>query len=434
MKLAVISDTHFGDPDCLLAAYRGQSSRSDPMIGSRYEQFRSAAGLDNDFLIVLGDILDFSVCSYRETFEVAQTFFRQVQTDRVAQSIIYVPGNHDADVWHLYEYEVNIIRRIAAGKKATDFRYSIPGIIDGRRETNGPRFRLHGVKPSPQYRYGYGGTFLDSITLGSMSDGSCSGDAMNFALAYPNLYLLTDKGSILLTHGHYLEEYWAMLGEWAIEIAGSELGITGSPTIRQMVQINFPLNQLACSGAGQAGPLTENVILPLQRDARNRDSRRIERYVDGILERLDRLIPGKYVIDEIVSDALLRKLRSRIVDAIRSVEPTRYNDGFVHEAHVQERFKRCFRSCCAELLEFEQPSLPVPKWFVFGHSHRPIPWQDELKPGAPAFATDTGTLVRYCNLGGWLKRPQEDVNQEFCGAEVLTFDSDTQVTRSHHVS
>ena len=434
MKLVVISDTHFGDPDCLLAGYRDQSSRSDPIIGSRYEQFRNAAGLDNDFLIVLGDILDFSVCSYRETFEVARTFFRQVQADRIAESIIYVPGNHDADVWHLYEYEVNIIRRIAAGKKANDFRYSIPGIIDGRRETNGLRFRLHGVKPSPRYRYGYGGTFLDSITLDSLNDGSCSGNAMNFALAYPNLYLLTDRGSILLTHGHYLEEYWSMLGEWAIEIAGSEMGITGTPAIRQLVQINFPLNQLACSGAGQAGPLTENVILPLQRDTRNRNSRRAERYLDGILERLDMLIPGKYVIDEIVSDALLRKLRSRIVEAIRSVEPTRYNDKFVHETHVQERFARYFRSCCAELVEIGQPELSEPRSFVFGHTHRPIPWQNEIGPGSPAFAADNGKVVRYCNLGGWLKRPQEDVTQEFCGAEVLTFDSDTQRIVSHHVS
>ncbi len=434
MKLAIISDTHFGDPDCLLAAYRDQSSRSDPTIGSRYEQFREAAGADNDFLIVLGDILDFSVCSYRETFEVARTFFRQVQADRIAESIIYVPGNHDADVWHLYEYEVNIIRRIAAGKKASDFRYSIPGIIDGRRETTGPRFRLHGVKSSPRYRYGYGGTFLDNLTLDSLKDGSRSQDSLTFALAYPNLYLLTDQESILLTHGHYLEEYWSMLGEWAIEIAGSDMGITGTPTIRELVQINFPLNQLACSGAGQAGLLTEKVILPLQRETRNRNSRRAERYLDGILERLDRLIPGRYLIDELVSDALLQKLRSRIVEAIRSAEPTRYNDKFVHESHVQERFARYFRSCCTELTEIRQPVLPEPKSFVFGHTHRPIPWQDRFGTGTPAFAAENGKLVRYCNLGGWLKRPQEDVTQEFCGAEVLTFDSTTQRMVSHHVS
>ncbi len=434
MKLAIISDTHFGDPDCLLATHRDQSSRSDPVLGSRYEHFREAAGRDNDFLVVLGDILDFSVCRYRESFDVARRFFRQVQADRIARSIIYVPGNHDADVWHLYEYEVNVIRRIAAGKSAHDFLYSIPGIIDGRRETGGPRFRLHGVKPSPQYRYGYGGTFIDSITLESSGDGFCSGDTLNFALAYPNLYLLTDKGSTLLTHGHYLEEYWSMLGEWAIEIAGTELGIIRSPTIRQLVEINFPLNQLACSGAGQAGALTEKVILPLQRDARNRDSRRIEKYVDGILEKIDKLIPGKYLIDEIVSDALLRKLRSRIVEAIRSVEPTRYSEGFVHETHVQERFKRYFKSCCAELQEFVEPTMPIPRSFVFGHTHRPIPWRGESKAGAPTFTADTGDLVRYCNLGGWLKRPEESAAQEFCGAEVLTFDSDTQRMSSQRVS
>lgn len=430
MKLAVISDTHFGDPDCLLATFKDLSSRSDPIIGSRYEQFRQAAGQDNDFLVVLGDILDFSVCSYRESFEVARTFFRQIQKDGIAQSIIYVPGNHDADVWHLYEYEVNVIRRIAAGKNAHDFLYSVPGVLDGRSKTPGVQFRLHGIEPSPSYRYGYGGTFIDSITLESQSDESCTGEVLNFALAYPNLYLLTDQGSVLLTHGHYLEEYWSMLGEWALEIAGKDMGITGIPTIRELVEINFPFNQLACSGAGQAGPLTRNVILPLQRDARSRDIKRIERYLDGILARIDKLIPGRYVIDEIVTDALLRQLRSRIIDTILKIEPTRFNEKFVHEAHVQERFKRYFRSCCAELKEIE-PELPDnPNRLVFGHTHRPISWQNGGLEGAPAFSTGTGRQVHFCNLGGWLSNYGA---KEFCGAEVLTFDSDSQVFRSERI-
>lgn len=431
MKLAVISDTHFGDPDCLLATFNDLSSRSNPIIGSRYEPFRQAAGQDNDFLIVLGDILDFSVCSYRESFEVARTFFRQVQKDRIAQSIIYVPGNHDADVWHLYEYEVNIIRRIAAGKNAHDFLYSVPGVLDGRSGTAGRRFRLHGIKPSPSYRHGYGGTFIDSITLETQGDDSSIGEALNFALAYPNLYLLTDQGSILLTHGHYLEEYWSMLGEWAIEIAGKDMGITGIPTIRELVEINFPFNQLACSGAGQAGPLTRNVILPLQRDTRSRDIRRIERYLDGILARIDKLIPGKYVIDEIITDALLKKLRSRVIDAILRIEPTRFNEKFVHESHVQERFKRYFQSCCAEFSEIEPELNAIPNRLVFGHTHRPISWQDKASANAPVFPTGTGSAVQYCNLGGWLKNCGD---KEFCGAEVLKFDSETQVFQSIRIT
>lgn len=431
MKLAVISDTHFGDPDCLLATFRNVPNRSDPIIGPRYEQFREAAGRDNDFLVVLGDILDFSVSSYRESFEVARTFFRQVQADRLARSIIYVPGNHDADVWHLYEYELNVIRRIAAGKNAHDFLYSVPGTLDGRTNPVGTRFRLHGIKPSPNYRHGYGGTFIDNITLESQDDDTCTGEALNFALAYPNLYLFTDQGSILLTHGHYLEEYWSMLGEWAIEIAGTDMGITGTPTIRELVEINFPFNQLACSGIGQAGALTRNVILPLQRDARSRDIRRIERYLHGVLAKIDKLIPGKYLLDEIVSDALLRKLRSRIIDAILTIEPTRFNSGFVHETHVQQRFKRYYRSCCMELHEIEPELKGNPRHLVFGHTHRPISWQDNLTTGAPAFATGTGEQVQYCNLGGWLRNHSD---KEFCGAEVLKFDSDTQAIRSVRIT
>ena len=427
MKLAAISDTHFGDPDCRLAHYSEHSSKSNPVIGPLYEQFRTAAGQHNDFLIVLGDILDFSVCSYRESFDAARTFFRQIQIDQIAESVIYVPGNHDADIWHLYEYEVNVIRRIAAGKAAHDFRYSVPGLIDGRQHSSGPRFTLHGIKPDNRFRHGYGGTFIDSVTVQQLDDGSFLGTPLNFALAYPNLYLLTDTGSVLLTHGHYLEEYWSMLGEWTIEIAHKQLGITGSPTIRQLVELNFPFNQLACSGSGQAGLLTEKIILPLQRDARLRDTRQLEIYLDGLFRKIDQLIPGKYVFDEIVTDAMMKNLKKRILDLARSIEPTRYNAKFVRESHVQERFKRYFESCQAEIAGLFPPDIESPKHFVFGHTHRPISWSTDP---APAFLAKNGRSIHYCNLGGWLQRTDTAAETVFGGAEVLTFDSDSQILKS----
>ncbi|MGB5107455.1 MAG: metallophosphoesterase [Candidatus Zixiibacteriota bacterium] len=433
MKLALISDTHFGDPDCRLAHYGDQATKSNPVIGSLYEQFRAATGQDNDFLIVLGDILDFSVCSYRESFDIARAFFRQVQIDKIAQSVIYVPGNHDADIWHLYEYEVNVIRRIAAGKAAQDFRYSVPGLIDGRQKVEGSRFRLHGIKSDGRFRHGYGGTFIDSVTVQAQPDGTLTGEPMNFALAYPNLYLLTDSGSVLMTHGHYLEEYWSMLGEWAVEIAGKQLGISGPPTIKQLVELNFPFNQLACSGSGQAGALTDKIVLPLQRDARNRDSRQLEKYLDGVFRKIDQLIPGKYLIDEFVSDAMMKNLKRRVVEFARSVEPTRYNEKFVREARVQERFKRYFNSCKAEIAELFPPTLSQPQRLVFGHTHRPIPWDYKSQSKSPVFRTLDGHQVHYCNLGGWLQGSEIGPQDAFCGAEVLTFDSDTQTIKSQSI-
>jgi predicted phosphodiesterase len=51
-----------------------------------------------DYLVLLGDIVDFSVASYREAYRQARCFFRRLQDDGLAEEIVYVPGNHDFDV------------------------------------------------------------------------------------------------------------------------------------------------------------------------------------------------------------------------------------------------------------------------------------------------------------------------------------------------
>ncbi|NTU42472.1 MAG: hypothetical protein HGA78_05375, partial [Nitrospirales bacterium] len=105
MRFALISDTHFGDP-------MGTLIKGDRSLGDRYSAFRDAAGHDNDYLILLGDILDFSISSYKDTYEAAKVFFLQVQKDNIAREMIYLPGNHDADLWHTVEHQVNIIYQL----------------------------------------------------------------------------------------------------------------------------------------------------------------------------------------------------------------------------------------------------------------------------------------------------------------------------------
>ena len=188
----------------------------------------------------------------RRSYAVAKVFFQQLQRDKIAKQIIYVPGNHDFDMWYFYEHDVNVIRRINEGRPPRAFRYSVPGILDCRSNRSGEAFTLFGVNRNPNSSWGYGGLFLDKITRNE--DGT--GADTPFAFAYPNVYLLTDSYTILLTHGHYLESYWSLLSEWALKIAGADLRVGDALDLAEMVAINFPLNQLACSGTGQAGPLT----------------------------------------------------------------------------------------------------------------------------------------------------------------------------------
>ena len=55
MRLAVVSDTHFGDGLCTLA--RPRSGGGPPEPGPGYAALRDAVG-QVDYLVLLGDIID----------------------------------------------------------------------------------------------------------------------------------------------------------------------------------------------------------------------------------------------------------------------------------------------------------------------------------------------------------------------------------------
>ncbi len=421
MRISVISDVHFGDPMCQLACFDPPDSKQNPTIGPKYDDFRAAAGQNNDFLILLGDIFDFSIASYEETYAVAKVFFQQLQRDKIAKQIIYVSGNHDFDMWHFYEHDVNVIRRINEGRPPRGFRYSVPGILDCRSNHSGEAFTLFGVNRYPDSSWGYGGLFLDKITRNEDGTGTETG----FAFAYPNVYLLTDDYTVLLTHGHYLEPYWSMLSEWALKIAGADLRIGDVLDLAEMVAINFPLNQLACSGIGQAGPLT-GVVQPLVQEVKEQNLARVKRYLDKLDDEIDRITPARSLLDleEFARDAACNYGKKWVVTQLEKVKATRYSEDFVHTKDTLDRFRRFFD---ATLLEIEymnqQTQLAVsnPRYVIFGHTHEPIPWGLD---NAPWTESTCGQPLTLCNTGGWLVHKDKTTGQMVpCGGGVFTYDS-----------
>lgn len=423
MRLAVISDTHFGDPMCQLAGW--DESGNKAVIKDRYDEFKSAAGVDNDYLILLGDILDFSVCSYEETYRVAKAFFKQVQADRIARYMVYIPGNHDADMWHFYEHQANVINRVIEGKPPRNFRFSIPAIFDVRTNRAGDEFRLFGInKSSDDPQFGYGGMFIDSITQDDVG-GVLVGAPMKFAFAYPNAYLITDSGTILLTHGHYLEDYWTLVSEWGLKIFEKDLEIGTALDLRELVAINFPFSQLTCSGLGQAGPLTK-VVQQIQSDVKRGELSRVKKYADAFGKEIDSISPAGWTFDprEAASDIVIAYAKRKLLEALAKREPTRYSDEFIHKNSVLDRFRRFFDATLLEIDEINRAeglAIPAPHHVIFGHTHQPIAFGD---PNAPRTISSHGSPVTLYNTGGWLSRFNPTTGkEEFCGAEIMTFDS-----------
>ena len=419
MRIAIVSDTHFGDPMSTLVEF-GKNGK--PVIGPKYKAFKQAAGNDNDYLVLLGDILDFSIASYEEVYESAKVFFLQIQEDRIAKEIIYVPGNHDADLWHVVEHEVNIINQIENGRPPRQFRMSLPGFIDDRVESPYRGFTLPGVSAKANENGPkYAGLFLDHIT----KDG---GDLTSFNFAYPNIYMVTDNESVLITHGQYLEKYWALASEWAVKIAQEDLRIGGALDLKEMVGINFPLSQLACSGVGQAGPLTRVVRL-VQRDVKDGELKRINKYLNRLDDEVDKLTryPWYKQYLEWLTDTVSNTVKKMVLGMISDFEDTRYSEEFIHKKEVQQRFMDFYSATALEVSSLNSKygyDIPMPWYVIFGHTHQPIPWGHENAPKArPSQETGMRPITLF-NSGGWLNRLSEDKEVEFCGAEVFTYRTD----------
>jgi len=421
MRVAVLSDTHFGDPLCTLVSSGPRDK--EPSIGPAYEPLARAVG-KVDYLVLLGDIIDFSVASYADAYRQARCFFRRLSDDGLAREIIYVPGNHDFDVWHTVEHQVNVINRLRQGQLPRAFKRSVPGVIDDRRASQ--KFLLPDVVPrrdreEPEAHYG--NLFFDDITR-EASNGRLTGRKLTFNFAYPNLHLVTDAGeSLLLTHGHYFEAFWSMAAEWTALLAFDDLELESeSMSLREVVGINLPLHQLACTGIGQARPLSQ-IARTIQREAFQGRTETLEKYFErlSLWVRSDR---SRGWPRRTLTALALRWARGRLLSVLESLEHTRYSREFLTRPSVRERFRQYYRYSIAEterLLAEHGIEIPRPTHVIFGHTHQPIPWEAEEL----ADVVD-GHPVRFCNTGGWLLR-EDQSSLDFVGAELLLYETGSGV-------
>jgi len=424
MRIAIISDTHFGDPMGTLVHRNGEGKI---VIGPRYKDFKKAVGKDNDYLILLGDILDFSIVSYQEAYDFARIFFLQLQKDNIANEIIYVCGNHDADLWHIVEHEVNVINPIKKGKPPRPFHLSLPGIIDDRKKSKNKGFTLPGVTKKKGDGPKYANLYFDNITVVAQN-GQTVGDPTFFNFCYPNVYITTDHETVLITHGQYFETYWAMACEYAMKIALEDLQIGSALDLKEMVGINFPLSQLACSGVGQAEPLTK-VVRKVQRDVKDGNLQRVKKYLNRLEYEIDNLarFPWYKQCLEWLTDIVLDKIKKMVLEFIGNMEESRYSDEFIHKKEIQDRFMNFYS---ASLLEIDYLNveygydIPLPRHVIFGHTHQPIKWRAPDSPKAK-WVSDSGIhQIRMYNTGGWLNKKEEE-GEKFVGAEVFTYSTTT---------
>jgi hypothetical protein len=420
LRIAIISDTHLGDTMSVIAS-RDQSSGSI-QVGSKYNEFKEKIkekfnGKELDHLVLLGDIFDFTVAGYSEAYAIAKFFFEKLKEDGIAKEIIFVPGNHDFEIWHTVEFQVNVTNRVKKGEFPTPFRMSVPGILYDREGELTEGFTLYNVtarkeKNKPKY----GGLFLDNLT----DPATC------FNFVYPNLYLVTKDETVLITHGHYLEMFWSVVGKWGLKIINGDLDIKNQALLdlKEMVGMNFPLSQLGCSGLGQSGPLA-GVIQKLGHQLREHDMTGFDKYLTRLGDELRRL----KIIKGCLQRLGFKFAGKKVLKALASMETARYRIEFHEDPKVRERFKDFYSSTVYEIGEIKDKyytDIPLPTRMIFGHTHQPIPWGS---PKAPAMKPDElpqlpkGKIFTMYNCGGWLNKMDENNQPLFCGAEIFFYET-----------
>jgi UDP-2,3-diacylglucosamine pyrophosphatase LpxH len=413
MRIAILSDTHFGDENSQLVSMQNGT----PALGPKFGDFSRALGPGVDYLVMAGDILDFSIASYENAYACAKAFFQQVKRGGLVKEIIYVAGNHDADIWHIVQHQRSVINKIAQGLTPTVYQHSVAGILDdrqgGRTVFGGLTLNRVTVNRAPD-RPKYGGMFLDQIT----------DPPTPFNFVYPNLYIVTDAETVLVTHGQYLEPYWAILGEVVSKVAPDALG-AGGMDVERMIEFNYPLNQLACTGVGQSGALTEKVIRPVEFDIKAKHLDRVKRYLDNLEQEIDELTDFKF-IKELVADLAARKVKNDILSALKKIKMARYREDFIEDKKVRERFFRYFSATLLEIdsinsrppFDGEAAKIIPPTRMIFGHTHQPVPWNDPQPAVLSLKSFDIPKDLVFHNTGGWLNQ-----GDKFTGAEIFIYET-----------
>lgn len=418
MRIAIISDIHLGDTKSVMA-FRDEISK-EITVGSKYEEFvniiREKTNKNPlDFLILAGDILDFSISSYSNSYEIGRVFFQRLKKDDIARELIYMPGNHDYDLWHTVEYQTNITNCLNQGKMPKPFRHSVPGIIDDREGVLTRGFTLHNVTAKTEKnKPKYAGLFLDNIT----------DPATPFNFVCPNIYLVTPDETVIITHGQYLDEYWSALGKWCLTIINGDMELKDPKLydMHEMMAVNFPTCQLNSSGLGQSGPLTD-VIQKLMHGIKEQYFTQVNTYLD----RMDLEIKQRFKgITRFFLRLAFKLARHELLKALDRRKSSRFREDFLKDQAVCARARSYYASSVFEISEINikyGSDIPLPTRMIMGHTHIPIPWGSDKAPVLEMPQLPEGKVLAIYNTGGWLTKMDKSNLPQFCGAEIFFYET-----------
>jgi len=210
----------------------------------------------------------------------------------------------------------------------------------------------------------------------------------------------------LITHGHYFGAAWSEMAQLCAGINNPAMQISNpnNLSLEEVVQFNFPLNQLTSTGFGQAGQLTNYVrwcmaqVNSGKTDLIQKDvTTLVHNYLDG---------KGSWFF-KLFSPILRKILVSMAMDEINGVENPTTMDAYF--AANKDRIQKFLGSTIQEMRNLPLVNTSKIDQLVFGHTHLPIPAMS-----ATMLRTPFGN-ISASNTGGWI--------QGELGAEVHIYET-----------
>jgi hypothetical protein len=361
--IVALSDLHLGDP----ASALGPDLAGDGAL-SWFRNGLADLGIERArYLVLIGDVLDFSVASFRDAYSAARSFFTALRALDLVEEIIYIPGNHDKDVWDSAQKEVNVFMRVKRGENPTLFPHMQAGIID-LSSPDGGRLVLPGVNYARgrKRKKQYGALFLEDLFP--------KGEALPVSVVYPNLYLIFPGGGwTLVTHGHLFELAWVFITEVFGKLLVREMDDPPKGGVKWLEECNIPANSLICTGLGQGGPSTR-LIRYIQADVKNGRTGEAAKVLRTFLKWLDDR--SHYSFPRELAEGLFLKLAEKVVlNAVKKCSSSRGSRNFIQEKkdHILNFLDATRLSL--SLLKEEAVSGDIeeyPRRILFGHTHLPI--------------------------------------------------------------
>ena len=377
MSIAIISDLHFGDATTRLVK---NGSVSDDFNKFRDKLKAATGGGPVDFLVLDGDVLDFSISPFEDSCKAAMPFFQALKDENIANNIVYIPGNHDKQVWDAVEWETNIVQKLRNFKDPRGFRRTQPGIID--LTVDNPKIKLPGVSGEP------GDIFLKGLFR--------QNEELPISVVYPNLYVTTaDNKSILITHGHMMETAWTILSDLFSAHINTTIGL------KELEEWNIPLTSMICTGIGQAGDVSE-VLYQIQQEAYQNKTNKLKKVLSDIEPKVDDMIKLPWYL-EFLDDAGFSAVKKLAIKMARNTENSRYDQDFFRKDHIYKKFETYYS---ASVTQMEQLGLKPAGHFIFGHTHDPVPYDKPMETKKLSRLNNKKAMVY--NTGGWLSSNDPD--------------------------